>query len=136
MSPKPVKVSFTPPDPSSWLFDPNPAKMPKHADSVVLTRDPKDAPWAFVRPNGLPSAYTWTVDKDGGRMTIEDPGTPPDVSLPYSITVSVGGTVYDSPATGVAGAPAANASVAAAAGPPPVIVNDGTGGVGGTRPPA
>jgi hypothetical protein len=135
MSPKPVKVSFTPPEPSSWLFDPNPAKMPKHADSVVLKRDPKDAPWVFIRPNGLPPTYTWTVDKDGGRMTIEDPGTPPDVSLPYSITVSAGGTEYTSPATVVGGGGTSGGGVAAA-GPPPVIVNDGTGGVGGTRPPA
>ena len=113
-----VKVTFTPPNASSWMFDPNPAHM-SAAGKVKLRRDPQSPNWTFVSANGLPTGYTWDLQGNGTGIDINDPHLPPlHVGVPFSVTVSYEGTTYTSPMAGPA---------LIAAGPPPVIMNDGTG---------
>jgi hypothetical protein len=112
-----VKVTFSPP--SSWTFDQNPAHM-SAAGKIILHRDPGDAAWTFVSANGLPAGYTSGLQGNGSQIAIEDPYGPPyNTPLAYSVTVSLNGTNYTSPP---------QTATQVAAGPPPIIVNDGTTG--------
>ncbi|MEP6991182.1 MAG: hypothetical protein ABJA80_09655 [bacterium] len=115
MSDHKVTVTFVPPDAATWSFSPR--KIPVKNSSTITLVAANGSAWKFVRPNDLPSTFTWKLEGNGSKLVITDPNKPP--AGEYSFTVTVAATdnkSYTSPLTGVV----LDADV------PPVIINDGS----------
>jgi hypothetical protein len=102
---------------TKWLFDPNPVPMTEEG-ILLLRREPKKAPWTFVSANDLPSDYNWMVVAKGAQMIIDDTLVPYDGEVKFTITVKTAdGQQHTCPSLRIG---------TVAAGPPPIIMNDGT----------
>ncbi len=107
-----VRVSFSPPDEKSWIFDPRVVRM-TDAGKIILLRDPHSPEWTFVRVNGLPDYWDIWINPNGRQVVITDPHKPMGEFV-YTVTVRYEDCEYTSPETQAVGE----------SGNPPIIMNE------------
>ncbi len=109
-SDKKVTVGFTPPN--DWSF--TPTEVPLSAPGKIMIERAHGQSWTFVSANVIAGGSDFTVNPPGNsgeHISIDDRHQQLG-SYAYTVTVSLGGTPYTSPAVpGIV------------AYPPPVIVN-------------
>ena len=89
-----VRVSFNPPDESSWVFTPDEVTMTA-AGKIIFLRDPQSPNWTFVSVNLLPESWARKGSQNGAQMSVDDPDQPKGEFI-YSVTVSYEGVEYTS----------------------------------------